>query len=187
MNRIPSTPARLALLLGILCASLAASAQPYKRTHPAEITFFAPDDENRGFDAAEPPSDAVLDALLKTPEAKDARVQLAALDREKLRSLFQVVPINLGSRNETDYIELGSLPLSGADCFWFWLIRPVGSCAQVILFANALTLQLLPTRSHGYRDICSTWGSAAGYTITGVLHFTGAKYILTHQYTRKER
>ena len=189
MNLLATTKRmRLALLVCkfFLCV-VAASAQPHKPNRPADITFFAPDDENRGFETAGPPSDALLDSLLKTPEAENAKEKLAALDREKLRNLFQVVPIHLSSSMETDYIALGRDPLSGADCFWFWLVRPVGNHAQVILFSNALTVQLLPTRTNGYRDIRSTWSSAAGYTITRVFHYSGAKYILAHQYTRKER
>jgi hypothetical protein len=52
-----------------------------------------------------------------------AKVKLAGFDREKLRSLFQIVPIHLGLPTDTDYIAMGRVPLSGADSFWFWLVR----------------------------------------------------------------
>jgi hypothetical protein len=108
-----------------------------------------------------PPSDLVLNALLNTREAIDARKDLEGRSREKLRSLFKVVRVDLGPEHEKDYVALGSDPLSGADCFWFWIVRVRDGRAKVLLFSNGLTLTLRKSKTNGYSDIRGDWATAA--------------------------
>jgi hypothetical protein len=145
---------------------------------------FYPDDEDRGFKDAQPPSDAVLDALLKTPEADEMREELEKLDREDLRSLFSVVKAHLKNSNEIDEVVIGKDPMSGADNDWFWIVRVMGGHAQILLFANGNGIDFLRTRTNGYREIESVWYSAAGYSITRLYRYDGTVYKLARERTR---
>ena len=143
------------------------SAQSASAKLPMEPSTFYPDDGNRGFDLANPPSDAVLDVLLKTPEAKENWDRLQKLNRDELRKVFLVVRVHLIDTNETDEVVLGKFPMSGADCDWFWIVRDKGDQAQVLLFKNAYGVYLLKSRTKGYRDIRSV-GFAGGITYTNI-------------------
>lgn len=111
MTRTWIISAVLSLCIGVTFAD---SQTPASAKIPRP-TLFAPDDENRGFEDAVPPSDIVLDALLNTAEAQDASEELKALGRESKRKLFSVVRIQIGGINEEDYIVTGRQPMSGAD------------------------------------------------------------------------
>ena len=173
-------------LLGISCAPVRIAAQENPRPQSSP-TLFEPDNYSHGFEGAAPPSDAVLNALLKTKEAQLERQKLKGLDRMDLRRRFSVVKIDLGVQNESDYVALGSDPMSGADCFWFWIVRSVNGEARVILFANAYTLELLKESTNGLRDIRTVWSSAAGYTLTDIYRFDGVKYRRIHAFTKTDR
>ncbi len=145
-------------------------------THRPKV--FAPDDENLGFDDAAPPSDILLDALLKTEEAKgdgETREVLSSLDRESQRKLFQVVRVDLGKAGEEDYIALGNGPMTGADNNWFWIIRVHQSKAKVLLFTNGLTVEVLRRRTNGYFDIKESWAGNAG-SASRLYRYTGSMY-----------
>jgi len=133
----------------------------------SEHTLFYPDDENRGFKDAHPPSDAVLDALLATPEVKDTVDEMSDhkrdISREAIRKLFETVPVELSDANEKSYVVVGKFPMSGGDCDWFWIVRTGSKSAKVILYAAGLSLELQRTKTHGYRDIRGTWGTAADH------------------------
>jgi hypothetical protein len=103
------------------------------KLNSSKPTLFYPDDENRGFDSADPPSDAVLDALLATPEAKEMSDRKMDVDRVALRKLFEAVPVDLGGTSKNSYVVLGRFPMSGGDCDWFWIVRTGSKSAKVIL------------------------------------------------------
>jgi hypothetical protein len=150
-----------------------------------EPVYFSPDyEENDPFKHALPPSDDVLNALLRTPEARDAADRLEGLDRDGLRKIFSVVKIHLSDSSEEDEVVLGSLPLSGADNDWFWIVRRLPGHTQVVLFANGLSLELLNSRTFGYKNIRTSWNAASGLTITCIYHYDGAQYRLVHKYTK---
>jgi hypothetical protein len=174
----------------MICAILAvqvASTQSKVKKPTAEPSDFFPDDQNRGFYDAGAPSDAVLDALLKTPEAKLNWDRLQRLNRGELRRLFLVVRVHLKDASETDEVVLGKYPMSGADCFWFWFVRDLGDHASVLLFTNAYGVYLLKSRTNDYRDIRSVWSSAAGYTLTDVYHYDGEQYRLAHHFEKQDK
>lgn len=172
------------VMICALCATGIAAAQSTGTKPATEPSIFYPDDSNRGFNAADPPSDAVLNALLKTPEAKENRGQLQELDREELRKLFLVVRVHLTNANETDEVVLGKDPMSGADCNWFWIVRDKGDQAQVLLFENAYGVYLLESRTNGYRNIRSI-GFAGGTTYTNIFYYNGQRYIPVHKYQKE--
>jgi hypothetical protein len=175
------------VLICVCCAVEFAVGQATKKSLKSGPSAFYPDDENRGFDEADPPSDAVLDALLKTQEAKENSDLLQKLDRDGLRKLFLVVQVHLAKSDETDEVVLGYDPMSGADCYWFWIVRDKGGHAQVLLFTNEYGIDLLNTRTNGYREIRGVWSSAAGYTITRVYQYNGNRYKLAHRYEKTDK
>ena len=179
---------RFIYVLILVCLTIGlAKGQTTNGPHKAEPSTFYPDDELKGFEDAQPPSDPVLDALLKTPEAQENSDRLQRLDREKLRGLFLVVKIHLRNSVETDEVVLGKFPMTGADCDWFWIVRDMGDHAKVLLFDNAYGVYLLRSRTNGYREIASYWSSAAGYSITRLYRYDGTSYKLAYEHTRPER
>lgn len=161
--------------------ALQASAQ---RTSQ-EPTFFSPDyQENDPFKSALPPADDVLNALLSTPEARNATDRLAGLDREGLRRKFSVVKVHLSDSSEEDEVVLGSDPMSGADNDWFWIVRRLLGRTRVVLFAGGLSVELLNSRTLGYKNIRTSWSAASGLTITCIYHYDGTRYRLVHKYTK---
>lgn len=180
---------RVRVICGLICICFAASfglRQTARKSIKLEPSEFYPDDWNKGFDEADPPSDAVLDALLKTHEAKENWDRLKSLDRDRLRKIFLVVRVHLTDFNEKDEVVLGSDPLSGADCYWFWIVRDKGDHAQVLLFTNDYGIDLLRTKTNGCREIKGVWNSAAGYLITRLYRYDGSRYRLAYKHTRQE-
>jgi hypothetical protein len=73
-----------------------ASAQeiPRKTKVRAAPLYF---DDDRGFENAKPPSDAVLDALLTTTQVKESAEDIEDQSRESLRSYFKAVLTDSGN------------------------------------------------------------------------------------------
>jgi len=67
--------------------------------------------------------------------------------------------------------------MSGADEGWFWLLRSVHKNPKIVLFATGNSLDLMESRTLGYRDIRSVWSSASD-THQTVYHFDGNEYKL---------
>jgi hypothetical protein len=172
------------LVICILSAAGLAIPQSSSSKPQTEPSIFYPDDGNRGFDGAHPPSKSVLDALLKTPEAKENWNRLQKLTREELQQLFIVIRVHLKDSDETDEVVLGKDPMSGADCDWFWIVRDKGDQAQVLLFENTYGVYLLKSRTNGYRDIRSV-GVAGGMTYTNIFHYDGQRYIPVHKFQKE--
>jgi len=152
------------VLLMLSSTAMGVAQEKSVKSNSSKPTLFYPDDENRGFDNADPPSDAVLDALLATPEVKDTVEEMSDskmdVDRVALRKLFEVVPVDLGGTSKNSYMVLGRFPMSGGDCNWFWIVRADPRMA-VVLYSAGLSLELRRTKTNGYRDIRETWGTAA--------------------------
>lgn len=182
-----SWAARVIVVFACVSAAMGlAQGQTIQAAHKTESSDFYPDNWNKGFDEAEPPSDAVLDALLKTQEAKEHWDQLKSLDRERLRKIFLVVRVHLTNFDEKDEVVLGSDPLSGADCDWFWVVRDMGGRANVLLFVNGLELRLSRRSANGYREIVSHWGTAA-VSGTQVFSYRNGRYRLVYERSHENR
>lgn len=169
-----------------ICAILVietAWAQSTRTKPAAEPSSFYPD-RNRGFDNAGVPSDPVLDALLKTPEARLNWDRLQKLNRVELRKLFLVVRVHLKDAGETDEVVLGKGPMSGADCDWFWVVRDLGGHAEILLFENAYGVYLLESRTNGYRDVRSV-AFAGSTAYTNFFHYDGQRYIAVHKFQKE--
>jgi hypothetical protein len=152
-----------------------------------EPSLFYPDNEKLGFEHARPPSDLVLDALLKTKEARQVKVQLEGYDRDGLRDLFEVVLVDLGPSGDEDYVAHGKKrPMIGADNDWFWIVRVQRGKANVILFSNGWSLRLLERKTNGFRDIERAYGTAA-FSGETLYRFNGSVYDIAWDHTRENR
>ena len=168
-----------AVMLGLLGPHEFAAAQT---THfqPKWPIIFAPETDT-GFEKAKPPSDAVLDALLRTPEAV-RRGDDNNPDREYIRKSFQVVRVDLGGTNEEDYVVLGVGYYTGADCHWFWIVRVKQGNGQVLLYTPGLVIEILRQETNGYHDIRESWGGNSGST-TRIFQYTGTTYKLASEHS----
>jgi hypothetical protein len=179
-----SQTTRSILGFALICVGYAVVllAQPPIQSEGRERTTFCADDES--FNHASLPTDDVLDALLRTSQAKVLSGELEKLDREERRKLFRSVPVHLTGSDQSDYLVLGKPPMSGADNDWFWIVRRGLSRTEVVLEAGGNCLELLKKRSDGYKDIRAMWGAASGLKITWIYNYDGAQYRLAHKYTK---
>ncbi len=178
------------IVVALICAwalAVHVAGQAAPRNLPREPSIFYPDLNDSGFQYAQPPSDAVLNALLRTPETKLNFDRLRALDRTHLRSLFRVVRVHLTNTDEVDWVVGGKFPMTAADGDWFWLVREVDGEPHVVLFASALSLELLTKQTADFKDVRTVWSSAAGYTLTNIYHFDGAVYRRVHAFTKSDK
>jgi hypothetical protein len=164
-----------------------AGAQNGPRAEKQEPSLFYPDNEKRGFENAKPPSDLVLDALLRTREARQMKVKLEGYDRAGLRGLFEIVPVDLGPAGDEDYVAHGrTLPMMGADNDWFWIVRVQQGKANVILFSNGWSLRLLARKTNEFRDIERADGTAA-FSGETLYRFNGSVYKLVWEHTKENK
>jgi hypothetical protein len=175
----------LVLLLTVGCV-VSGAAEEAQRIGKSNPTVFAPDRNNLGFEGARSPSDEVLDALLKTNEVTADSYALEGRGREALRQMFEVVQVDLGDRNEMDYVVLGKGPMTGADCFWFWIVRDRQGQADVLLFSNGLSLALRKHTTNGYRDIEGGWATA-GFIGETLFRYDGSVYKLGWEHTKENK
>jgi hypothetical protein len=177
----------LCSLIIVWIAVSAAMAQSAKQAQ-REPSIFSPEygDENV-FHNAPLPSDAVLDALLNTKEAKGSADELNKLGRDEKRKLFRAVKVHLAKQDEVDWVVSGSGPMTGGDNDWFWVIRDKGDHPEVLLFANGLALDTLRSRTNGYKDIETSWNAASGYVIDNTYQYDGNRYKLVRTHNYKQR
>lgn len=169
-----------AVTLGLVCLLGHVAAQN-KRPQQTRPTVFAPEMET-GFENAKPPSDAVLDALMKSPEVAETGDDDKKPDRESMRKSFQAVRVDLGATNEEDYVVLGGGDYTGADCNWFWIVRVKQGNGQVLLFTGGLVVEILHQRTKGYHDIEESWGGNSG-SVTRIFRYNGATYELASEHS----
>jgi hypothetical protein len=173
------------LLVGIVYLPGLVAAQ--KKAYPdSSPLLFEPDYHNHGLENARPPSDDILDALLKKVEADELSSEIEDLSREQKRALFEIVRVNLGPPAEGDYVVHGKPPMIGADCEWFWVVRVKQGKAEVILFANGLALELRRQMVNGYREIGVSWATAA-YVGDRLYRYEGPVYKLVRDRTREQQ
>jgi hypothetical protein len=177
--------ARASCVFAGICVVIAAAMAQTKRPVHEPTVFSAEDEDTSAFRNALPPSNAVLDALLKTTEAQQSADELQKMGREEQRELFHVVPMHLSRPDEVDWIVLGSGPMSGADNEWYWVVHQVGKRAEVLLFANGLALNVLWSRTNGYKDIETSWAGNLGYEVDRYFHYDGTRYKLVREHTSK--
>jgi hypothetical protein len=95
--------------------------------------------------------------------------------------LFFATEAHLAKPNEVDFIVGGIAPLCAANGGFFWVVRSTPKKPKVILFAAGNYIEVLDTKTHGYRDIRTIW-PGQWQTRDDVYHFNGNEYKL-----RKEK
>jgi hypothetical protein len=174
------------LVLLVIGASSSNRVGAQRKSAKLTPSLFEPENKNRGFEDASPPSDLVLDALLNTQEAIDVHEEFSNRDRVGLRGLFEVARTNLGAMEGIDYVVLGKGPMTGADCFWFWIVSVRKGKADVLLFSNGLSLSLQKLKTDGYKNIKVDWATA-GYVGSRYYRYDGSKYRLFKEHTKENK
>jgi hypothetical protein len=171
-----------ALLIFLLALSSPAIAQTSDRG-AGWVTRSCPDDERNDtlHDAPMPPP-GVIRAVLSTNQAKDSIAQDGV---EKSGKLLHARRIDLAP-GEIDYIVLGGGLLSGADNYWFWLVRAAAGRAKVDAWFGADCVFAMRRTHEGHRDIRVEWASAA-FSRTQIFHFHDGRYQLWREHSRENR
>jgi hypothetical protein len=115
----------------------------------------------------------VLRLLMQTKEAKSA-LEFASGPVDPSQ-VFEAEQVHLGPPNEVDLVVAGIPPMRGADNDWFWIIRFVGGKPEILLFDGTYSLNIMNSRTHGYKDIQTDWNTSS-YKVHTVFHFDGRHY-----------
>jgi hypothetical protein len=133
-----------------------------------------------------PVSSDVLKVLLETDAAKEGMAFAQVSKPGDVAQLFRAGEVHLGGANEVDLVVIGVGWMSGADNGWFWVVRSAHKNPRVVLFAGGNSLQMMVTRTNGYRDIRSTWSSPSETDDT-IYHFDGREYKLWKKTSTENR
>jgi hypothetical protein len=163
------------LMVFALFTAGTAMAQPSGTNPVSEHTIFG---DAESFKNSVPLPRNVLDVLIAPmKDDKYYRDFVVGKSDKDLNKLFTGVVMNLSGANEVDYIIEGNLPFAGADNAWFWVVRTGGLKPIVVLNEGASFLELLNSRTNGYRDIRSVWVMSGTKRIR-VYHYDGSSYTL---------
>lgn len=117
----------------------------------------------------------VLKVLLNADEVKSSLGSATDCSRNHPAELFFASEARLGPPDEVDFIVLGLGPFHGASFDWYWIVRPTPKKPKVVLFATGNVIEVMDSRTHGYRDI-RTVGGTHWEIDEAVYHFDGKKY-----------
>jgi hypothetical protein len=169
---------RTVLALALSVVAIGISVAQDKEAHPAhEQTTFAEDEPLRHPVRL---STDVLKVLLSTNEAKNALANASDSQQKNAAHLFQGTKVHLNGPDEIDLVVIGIPPMAGADNGWFWVVRSANKNPQVVLFVGGNTLELMDSRTLGYRDINTIWASPS-VTKEMIYHFDESRYKLWKQ------
>jgi hypothetical protein len=149
-----------ALLLFWLAAVACPAAS--KRILRRAITEKMYSEDDKAFTSAQPLSEPTLLVLLKTIMGeRDARSLLAQTDAPgRPGILFNAIPVHLKNTGDHWLLAVGTAPpTSGADNGHFWVMNLSGPQPNATFLAPANYVELLKTRTNGYRDLRSVWCS----------------------------
>jgi hypothetical protein len=187
--------ARTTLLLVPLLLILASQAQTSSQVVQEQSSFGteeAPGEPR--VSRPHPVPDAVL-RILETDEGVRSCLKDNPLSAgQHLGSWFLASEIHLDSPAQTDLIVVPSFQGEEGMCFesvegigWFWVFRSADTNYQLVLKAAGNGLEVLRTRSNGYRDIQTGVVSQAGkYVTTVTFRFNGNEYV-KHEETTQEQ
>jgi hypothetical protein len=160
-----------AFLAGILATFGVWGTSAQKRPFGEQLSF----KEDGPLRNQVPLSPEVLKILPQTDEARDGLRQASPSERNNPERLFRASEVHLSRSAEIDVVVMGVGVMSGGDQSWFWVVRSERNNPTVVCFAGGNSLDLLNSRTNGYRDIESSWSSAAKSTIT-IYRFDGTQY-----------
>ena len=168
---------KIVLAFALATVAAVASITPAQETTPAgEQTVFH---EYEPVQHAVPLSPEVLQVLLRRKEVKEALEFASREGRDNPSQFFEATKVHLRGSDEADLVVRGYPPVSGADNAWFWVVLLAhGATPRIVLWGHADSLEVMTSRTNGYRNIHCSWSSASGETIEWKYHFNGEKYIL---------
>lgn len=131
---------------------------------------------------------SVLNLLSRRPEVKDNLFLHNVRDSKpkNLGRLFTASQIHLGPADEVDLIIMGNEGMGGADNAYFWVVRSAYQNPVIVLWAGADGLDVLMTKTNGYRDIWTGWNSPSE-ELTELYKFDGGSYKLAKKSRRERR
>jgi hypothetical protein len=119
----------------------------------------------------------VLKALLNDDGIKSMLRYATDYQRNHPSELFFATEAHLGRTDEVDFIVGGMPPLCGASFDWYWVVLPIPKKPKLLLSASGNVIELMDSRTKGYRDI-RTVGGTFWIFDEEVYHFDGKKYKL---------
>src|SRR5437899_11433444 len=128
----------------------------------------------------------VLTLLLKTEEGKQGLERATDSEKKEPTQLFRAARVHLRAPEESDLVIKGTGAMSGADNDWFWIVLSAQKNPRIALFAGGSLLEVMPSRTNGYRDIRSDWSNPNG-TQPRIYRFNGDRYRLWKESWREHR
>ena len=169
----------IVLLLASIAPTLSlAFAQENRPRSSSERTIFYADEES--FKPSVPIPPKVLAKLVETEAGKEGLEFAIVSQKPNLADLFRAVEVHLNPSEAPALVVRGVGWMSGADNDWFWVVRNPQQQPMVILFCGANSLEILDSKSQGFRDIRCTWSSPSE-TVRRMYHFTEGRYKLLHE------
>jgi hypothetical protein len=160
-------------------AAIASTAQEQKIKPTAEQTIFL---EGESFQHVVSLPPLALRALVQTKEISEALLESGRDEyRKHPAQLFQPAEVHLGESNEVDMIVEGFPPVSGVDNAWFWIVLSAYGTPKVVLWRGGDSIEVMPRKTNGYKNLRCSWSSASGYTREWTYHFDGEKYVLSKE------
>lgn len=169
-----TNPAVMGLLVSTFMAVIVTTAQTPKIPLPQEQSHFELEQ-----DLAAPVAlpDNVLEMLRRDPIVLASRCVEPGQPSEQISaSFFEASRLHLHSSHQADLIVKPKNPcLSGANIGPFWIFRHISDRYKLILSVSALGLEILNSRSHGYRDLLAG-AVIAGKVVNVTYKFDGNTY-----------
>jgi len=162
--------------LTLILIAIAFQGQTSPPAPKEQVAFLSED----SFPPSAPIPQKVLTILLKEQAVRESIVRASDADKRDPVHLFRAAEVHLFSPNEIDLFIVGNVPIAGADNGWFWVVRSAHKDPKVVLFATGYALELLHSRTNGYRDIRSTWSNPNG-TETRIYKFNLEMYKLSKE------
>jgi hypothetical protein len=165
----------MAFAIILVMASLGFPAAEREESNVAhEQTIFT---EGGPLQRSVPLSADVLKVLLATKEAKQGLAFVGESQQSNVTQLFRASEVHLSGPKEVDLVVIGVPPMAGVDHGWFWLVRSARKNPEILLFAGGDSLELMESRTLGYRDIRSVL-PLASETHFSVYHYDDEYYKL---------
>ena len=165
-----------ALFVASLCLVInVPSAQETQKASSSERIIFYADDQL--FNRSVPVPPKVITELLKTEEGKEGLEFASVKQKPVLADLFRAVEVHLGSSSETALVVGGIGAMSGADNDWFWIVQSPKREPKVILFCGGNSLEILKTKSGGFKDVRCSWSSPSETNIR-IFRYAAGRYQL---------
>jgi len=159
------------LFVSAALAAMALIAHGQETRPASEQTLFS----NSPFQHPVMLSPEVVRVLLASHPAKETFDTLDDSAKANPSQLFQASEIHLSRPDQVDLVVIGVGRMRGAENSWFWVVRSARKDPEVVLFGGGDSLEVLASKTGGYRDIRIVWMSSLE-TETTSYHFDGNFY-----------